>query len=161
MASLQPAKLKESYLELCRVKSLEPNAYILGKLDSLINDTMALIIGDLVLDLSGNKTLRSAERVGCLVTYFGNERLTDVDAQLFLPLLSKFNDFASLDLRYNNLTDKSASAIAHLLKSSSSLKDLNIMCNEFTDLGIKKNCQSTSAKQNFGKFSAEWKQVWR
>lgn len=132
MAAKAAAETKERYEVLCKQNEIEPHPYIMKKLTAASTDILMNSTDALSLDLSGNGTLETAERVGVK-----GQRIADVDVETLCTLLSRSTALSSLDLRYNNLTDKSANALAKLLKESTSLRELNLMGNDITEEGIK------------------------
>jgi Ran GTPase-activating protein (RanGAP) involved in mRNA processing and transport len=125
MAAIAASEIKERYQKLCEQKSALPHFYVLKTLTNAAADFLAGTTDDLNLDLAGNiKTLSEV-----------NVRLEDNDVDLLCTILSRSTALTSLDLRYNNLTDKAAPALARLIKDSISLREIVLMCNNITDEG--------------------------
>jgi len=123
MPSSPASETKERYVTLCHQKSTEPHDYIVKTLTKAATDYLLNASPDLKLDFAGNNKLMT------------EKRLSDQDVDLLVTILSRSVSLTSLDLRYNNLTDKAALSIARLIKDSPSLKELNVMCNDFTESG--------------------------
>ena len=62
-------------------------------------------------------------------------RLNDADVRLLCETLKNNTFVTSLDLRYNNVTDDGAKHIAKLIEETPTLKEINLMCNDFGEDG--------------------------
>jgi len=130
MASESFTEIGKSYKSICEEKDVKINWYILKVLTKAALSTDSNETDGLELDFSGNGSLLNADRVDTL-----SSRLNDCDVEILCDILSKISNLKAINLRYNNLTDKSAIAVANLITHSSSLRHLDLMGNDFTRKG--------------------------
>lgn len=132
MAATAAAEAKGRYEALCEQRGIKPHTYIVEKLMEASTNIVLNSTDELSLDLSGNGTLKNADRL-----QVRSNRLATVDVETLCDLLSRSTALTSLDLRYNNITDSSAKALANLVTDSKSLRELNLTGNDLTDEGTK------------------------
>ena len=115
--------VKERYLLKCHERNIEPHSNVFAALQNSAKEYLLNITNDFRIDLAGNNGLSN------------KKRLNDLDVDVVCDVLVSSTALLSLDLRYNNLTDKAAKGIAKLIADSNSLEELNLMCNDLTDVG--------------------------
>ncbi|XP_048397667.1 leucine-rich repeat-containing protein 34 isoform X2 [Stegostoma tigrinum] len=120
-----PGRLTEFYLQTCAELEKKPNPYIqevIGHADGLPPGTT---YGGFTLILNGNTRL------------FPNHKPTDDDVSVLVHVLHRHTYITGIDLPYSNLTNCAAEMFGKLLLNSTTLTDLNLMCNEIGSHGAK------------------------
>ena len=75
-------------------------------------------------------------------------RLGDADVRLLCETLKNNTFVTSLDLRYNNITDEGAKHIAKLIEETLTLKEINLMCNDFGEDGAEAIAEALQVSMN-------------
>ena len=75
-------------------------------------------------------------------------RLGDADVRLLCETLKNNTFVTSLDLRYNNITDEGAKHIAKLIEETPTLKEINLMCNDFGEDGAEAIAEALQVSMN-------------
>ncbi|KAL3862028.1 hypothetical protein ACJMK2_008030 [Sinanodonta woodiana] len=113
------------YESVCAELEVPRNPYIVKMLQKEKDETIFEAKDRMHLYLAGNNHLLT------------DKRLDDTDCEVIYRWLQNNVYVESIDLRYNNITDKGLAFIAKLLQENVELKSLNLMCNEIGEDGAK------------------------
>ena len=75
-------------------------------------------------------------------------RLGDADVRLLCETLKNNTFVTSLDFRYNNITDEGAKHIAKLIEETPTIKEINLMCNDFGEDGAEAIAEALQVSMN-------------